>query len=866
MRVFIFILVLCLPTAALKSQVFEWVGTTDTLFSEGTNWLGGVAPSSNSDTIIFNSGSNNCFLDMGVAASVFSISSGYSGLINCDIVDVSIDGDFVMDGGVFLNTMDLSTGLRVSGNFIQTGGTFIDHGGKLAIYMTQNQTYSLSATNLSVSLVYLDSPTGSSTTRTISLSGITTNTLAQNNAGSLAFQGSIDVTSTFSLNSGRVSSVTPVGNTGTINFVGAGPILVKGVSLSKRFFGMLPSITINTSGSITFSNCLNIDGNWTHNAGQITATSASSIYFSGTTSTISGTAINGTDLNFNNLIITGTGNVTLPTTNSLVVASTYSVDGTTTNGAQAGVVFIGPNSEISGTSTVSLNEVTVINSNTLTLNTPLSIYEEVDIQGVSELNTGGYLTLESTATQKSRIDSLNGGTLNGNVKVNSYIPGPTSGWVLLGPPVNNMTVIDLENSFFITCIGCTYDPTVVPGDFYSVQGWDGDDFITTGITSATPLTPGQSLWLFVGDGPTTTSDFTFYSNLNTPIIGNYTVNIAAGTGGGPYSTQYFGLAANPYPSPLDHDLFAFANSSVLQSLNVSVYDADANGGTGGWITVPFGSNAKFPIAQGMCVEFMNGGSQPLVFDETMKATSANSVTKSVPKIPQFALQLSGAPGYKNKTHFMLSNMGSFQADKLDLHKVKSNINKSTPPPAHHSEINSLWLGEEMAVLSLPVLSSSVAIPLVCKFNSVGTYTINVTDLKVYSGCVILHDKKTNAFTNLLLKNYVFYIQDINDTNRFELLLFEDENAHSTSISTPDVTSLTKIASTSDGVYLFTQYPNATQVEIEVYNLVGQKIMDTFRFQSEQGATKLPIETNEKIIIVKVTANNEVVTKKIIINN
>ena len=861
-RLFLSILLSFLMTTG-SCQIFQWTGATDSLFSEPTNWLGNTVPvNDGSDTLLFDASSANCFLDMGLSVSTISITSNYTGLINCDVVDITVGGDFIMDGGTFYNTSDLSTGLKISGNFLQTGGTFIDHGGKISFYMTQSQTYSLSATNTSVSLIYMDSPAGSSATRTISISGVSTSSFAQNNAGTLAFQGSLDVTSTFSLNSGRMSSVTPSGNTGTINFVGTGPIIVRGVTLTKRFFGKLPNININTSGTITFSNCLNVDGSWTHNSGTISAISASSIYISGSTSSISGSAINGANLNFNNLIVTSGANLTLPTTNSLNIANTFSVDGTLTNGALSGVVFTGTNSSITGT--LSLNAIAINNSGTLTLSSPLSIFEEVDIRGGATLNTGGNLTLESSSTKKARIDSLNGGTLNGNIRINAYVPGPTTGWVLLGAPVNNMTVIDLENSFFITCTGCTYDPTVVPGGFYSVQGWDGDDFITTGINSSTPLTPGQAFWVYVGDGATTTSDLTFYSSLNTPVTSNYSVSIAAGTGAGPYSSNYFGLVANPYPSPINHDLFAFANNSALASLNGSIYDADANGGTGGWTTVPFGSTYIYPIAQGMCLEFSSGGNQTVTFDESMKAASNTSIIKAAPKIPQFALQISKASGYSDKAYFMLSDIGSYQADKLDLHKMKTDVSKSASYPPQRTDIASLWLGEEMAVLSLPVLSSSICIPLNCKFRSTGSFTINLTDLKLYTGCVILHDKKSNAFTNLTLNNYIFTVTDIKDSARFELILFEEENSHSTDIPMLNTANLTRIASTTEGVFLFTEFSNQTEVEVNVYNLIGQKIAESTTYQLDKSCTKLPIRTDEKLIIVTVKANNETVSKKVIL--
>jgi hypothetical protein len=864
MRCYVFLLLFSAYFSQIKGQVYQWTGATDTTFSDPSNWSGNILPPNDgTDSLLFDASAANCFLDGGISVKSISITSSYSGLINCDVVDITVNGDFNMDGGTFYNTSDLSTGLKVSGNFIQTGGTFIDHGGKISLYMSQNQTYTFSANNASVSLIYLDSPAGASATRTISLSGVTTSSFAQNNAGVLAFQGSIDVTSSFSLNAGRISSVTPAGNTGTINFTGSGPIIVKGVSLTKRFFGKLPNININTTGNITFSNCLNVDGNWTHNSGTVLAIPASSIYLSGSSASISGSAINGNNVNFNNLIIPSSGNITLPTTNSLMVANSFSVDGTLANGSLAGVVFSGTNSILTGTLT--LNAIAINNNGTLTISSPLSVLEDVDIRGGASLNTGGNLTLESTALKKARIDSLNGGALNGNIKVNSYIPGPTTGWALIGAPVQNMVVLDLENSFFITCTGCTYDPTVVPGGFYSVQGWDGDDFITAGINSTTPLTPGLAYWVYIGDGASTTNDLMFYSNTNAPVTGNYSVNVAAGTGAGPYSTSFYGLAANPYPSPIDHDALAFSNQGVLASVQGSIYDADANGGAGGWVTVPFGSNYSYPIAQGVCLEFSAGGNQTLVFDETMKVSSNSSIIKAAPKIPQFALQVSKAAGYSDKTYFMFSDMSAYGADKLDLHKIKSEVNKSTNSLPQRTDISSYWLGEEMAVLSLPVLTSSISIPLHCKFRSTGSCTINLTDLKLYNGCVILHDKKLNAFTNMKLNNYVFNVQDLNDSARFELVLFEDENAHSTAIAEMSTIDLTKIASTEDGVLLFTQFQNPTAVEIDAYNVVGQKIMSTLQMQLEKGSVKLPIETDDKIIIVKIKADNESISKKVILH-
>ncbi len=852
------LLIFLLSVVSIKSQTtYTWTGATDDDFNIGTNWSPTGVPSLVNDLVVFNSGSNNCRFTGGVTIGGWTITNGYSGTIDCDAFDVTINGNFVMDGGTLIMTSDNSTGFVIAngGSFFHTGGTITDNGGLMVLTMPTAQSYTLTANNISITQLRFQST--SSGSRTITTSGISTATLNWNSNLPLSLQGSIDVTSNLSISS-SASTGTPSGNSGTINFTGSGPIVFTGVTASNANRGKLPNLVLNTSGNITITNAINVQGDWTHTSGSLVSASSSSVYFSGTGATISGAAINGTSRNFNHLIVQSGASINLPTASDLVVSNTFSNVGTVSNASSAKLVFNGSASAITGVT--SLAGIAVANSSTLTINSALSTSGLVDIQGTGRLNTGNNLTLTGSSTAKGSIGPISGGTINGNVQVNAYIPGPTTGWAMIGAPVNGMTVLDLEASFFVTCTGCTYDPTVVPGNFYSVQGWDGDDFETTLISSATALTPGQGYWAYIGDGFSTTSDLTLVSNLSSVVSGAYAPTIKFGSGGGPWSTQFFGLSANPYPSPIDVDLFLLDNSFNLYCV---VHDAQ-----NGFITLPFGNGDVLPIGQGFLLESTGGGNLAVQFNEAQKVNSNTNLTRKAVNVSRFSISLNGNNNVNDKIYFSFNEETTTGFDRYDLHKMKTALSNMSQGggPTTKPYISSKWLGEEFAALSFPVLTQSVTIPLYTKVNTTGTYSITMGDIRAFNSCVVIHDKQTNAYHDMRKGPFVATISDTTTSPRFELLICQDENANSVGIQELSPVKFVAIGSNAKGAYVLTQFQKDTKATISAYNLMGQKIMDDLSIQGTETEQYLPIVTEDRVIFVKVEAEGVVTTKKILLQN
>jgi len=844
-----------------SQTTYTWTGNQSTDFNDPLNWNpSSGAPSLVNDVAIFNAGSNNCLLTGAVNIGGWMITNGYTGTIDCDVYDVTVNGTFQMDGGTFINSSETTIGLTIGngGSFIHTGGTFTDNGGIIILAMPTTQVYTLQSTGITITQLRFQST--SSGTRSITTSGITTATLNYNSTLPLSLSGAIDVTENLTI-SGSASNGTPSGHTGTINLTGTNPIVITGVSAANNARGKLPNIRVNTTSSITITNAIHVMGNWVHDAGTLVSAASSSVYFSGSGVSISGSAIDGTALNFNNVNILSGASVSLPTAADLVVARTFSNSGTVSNAASAGLVFTSSVSAVTGVS--ALERIAIASGGTLTLSSALAISELVDIRGSGRLNTGGFLTLVSNASEKGRIGEITSGTLNGNVQVNAFIPGPTTGWGLIGAPVNGMTVADLENSFFITCTGCTFDPTVVPGTFYSVQGWDGDDFTTTSITSGSPLTPGIGFWTYIGDDVSTTSNLTLIGNLSSVVTGGYNISVPAGTGGSPWTPGFFyALTANPYPSPIDADLFVFDNNANIQA-NLYIYDAN----NGAFTTVPFGGGVPLPIGQGFYVEATNSGNVSLDFFESQKIASTASHTKnSRPKVSKFSLAMKGSNGVADKTYFMFNSETTAGFDWYDTHKLKTSLASMMDGGGvvTKSHIASKWLGEEFGVLSLPIPTQSVTIPLITKVSATGVYSITVGDINDFRNCTILHDKYTNAYHDLSKGPYIVTISDTTSVPRFELLICQDENANSVGIEEFSPVKFVSIGSNANGAYVLTQFQNETSAKISAYNLIGQKIMEDMVIEGKVTEQYLPIHTADQLVIIKVEANGEVTTKKVML--
>ncbi len=879
----IFILLLVLFIKQVNSQtIWTGLGTTNN-WNDALNWSTLAVPGTTATTgedIVFDGTSvKNCIVDIDIDVNTLTVGPGYSGTIDFQSSLPVINSDYSQSSGVVIATTDE---FIIGGNFAFSGGTFTHNNGKVSLFVTNGTTTFITGTitfnELSIN------PTGlPSTQRNLNFgSGCTTSTLTLEPTNRVfGYQGTINILNTLSING--ANSNMPAGNTGTFKLNGSSAFITSSAGVGQSKLG---NILINTTGTFSMSGNIAVTSSWTNsnvatfNPNSSTVTFYNATINSGTTAvatapfdnisvatssalTISGTSrinvfgniTNGGTINCNNSRIALSGNLT---NNGTYNASTslLNLNGT---GAQS----------IGGTSTLTtLRALEISSSGTKSLTHPVNILDSLKLSGSGNLSTGGNLTLKSTTALKGRIAEItSGGTISGNVTVETFAPGGSTGWALLGVGgVSSMTMNDWYDDFPMAIEGSTTGVTSAGGYFESVQGWnEGDAYgYDTTITVNTALTPGTGFWTYLGTGISTTSDI-IIDVTGSPVTGAVPISLSNSAQTGT------NLIANPYASPISWTALRNGNSAVTNA--IYIYNADGpyasfvNGvGTNG------GSNI-IPAGQGFYVEVLSNTS--LTAQESNKRsnnTGANPLLKLNSQanigLP-IRLKINGSAGDYDETVVRFHGAATNAYDiEWDARKIFQTPGYVGYPGGYtkYTTISTKNGNADYSINSLPyALTQNAVIPVVAKVMTSGQYTITGEDMHLLppNACVTLKDKLLNVTHNIKASPYVCSINDTTSAARFELTVCADvtTGVNENAVVTLDQSVLVK--NNQGGIYVDLNFAEMTKANISVTNILGQKIVENKKVTTQNETVHFGLEPKNQLLFVTVETENNKITKKII---
>lgn len=648
---------------------------------------------------------------------------------------------------------------------------------------------------------------------------------------------------------------------GTLNLIGSNLIAANSSLLFLTLNG-----TITGSGAIQTSNNSNVNINGTGSLGTIT--------FSSTTAPIicrnlvinrtsSGSLVLGSDLKVNNVYTQTAGSVNL-NGKSLTLNGATTFPASAANGS-----FIGSSSSavtVSGAGGVTNNffmtqtssatkTLKVLNTNrSITLGNALEITDSLKVSG-GTFSCGGNLTLKSTSTLKARIAEITGGgSVTGNITVETFIPGSVAGWRNLGSAgISGLSLSNWDggsgssSNFAMTCSGCINGVTAAGGtNFVSAQSDPAGNGTYVEMISTDALTPGTGYWIYDANSLTTAINIT---QTNTgPVV---TGNKSSGTG----------FMSNPYPSPISVDRLkshtAITSVDVWNGSSYTTY----NGG------IP--SSAVIAMGQG----FYANGATNITFQESDKVSfNTFSVLKTTSTNigSVFQLQVSGANGDIDNTYLRFHGSATTGFDNdLDGYKRFATPGYLGYPGAYskYTTINTVNSNMDYAINSLPYANNADAvIPVKVKVSATGTYSIIPIDIaNLPSGaCVTLKDKLLNVTHNLRNGAYVCSINDTTSTARFELTICADITAGINTIVANTNSPL--INQDGNGAYVKINFETNTKAIISAYNVMGQKLMADKEIEGKDLTTYLDLgDVHSQVVIIRVTTAKTNTTKKIFIN-
>ena len=174
----------------------------------------------------------------------------------------------------------------------------------------------------------------------------------------------------------------------------------------------------------------------------------------------------------------------------------------------------------------------------------------------------------------------------------------------------------------------------------------------------------------------------------------------------------------------------------------------------------------------------------------------------------------------------------------------------------------LKIGNDVfSINDIGVITNTITIPLLAKALMPGQYTISAEDASNFDGCVIIKDKLLNVYNDLIINPYVFNLNDTNSSNRFELILCP--YIQPVSVKELNESNNILISQDENGAFVKTFFEQNTKTVISVYNILGQKMTKDIILNEASAITRLEINNHNQILFVKVVANNQSLTKKIV---
>ena len=525
-----------------------------------------------------------------------------------------------------------------------------------------------------------------------------------------------------------------------------------------------------------------------------------------------------------NILVDGT--IDFDATNSLDINGDFIMAGTFTPGTGE-VIFSGTTAQsISNSSggTLSFYDLTINSTGTVTASSG-----EMDLTNQMDLNTGTFanstvFNFESDATRTASIASVGSGTISGpsSYVVKRFVASRPANWGDIASPVTSTSISTWDADIFMSGVGGGNGNACCPV-FQSVYTFDavGDTF--TAVTStATTVSAGEGVELWLASNSTTLSDLTFQSK-GTIDLSDQAISVNSSGSG-------YNLLGNPFP------MFLSWTSISSDGAFGSIADEFAvfNPSTGTYSTYTDGDN--IPPCQGFWVRSTGASTLNL---RASHAASSNSSTflKRDPKANEIKLNVSVKDyPFHHTAHVRFEDNALAEKEVEDWPLMKSrqveapHISTNTPD------------GDKLFINYTNDFSEYTAIPVTVDAGISGYHMVRAVDLKNFENydCVTLEDPKDGTITDLSQGGYTFFISNEEEDYELILHLAKEGSVHCRKAVEEVAEAETGIEVVNDvnGILVNFNYDETINSTVTVYNLLGQPIMAPTRISSSEGQTRL----------------------------
>lgn len=505
----------------------------------------------------------------------------------------------------------------------------------------------------------------------------------------------------------------------------------------------------------------------------------------------------------------GTGVVTMTGNTDQFISSTGALGLYALTSNCAGTVYIGG-------SGVQMKSILQINSGTL--------------------NTGGLLTLLSSATSQGVIGPLTGGSLIGNVTVQRYHQRTATGWVSLGNSIQGKTLQDWNDDLLLTGFVGSDLPSY---GFNSVQYYDEPTlggtnsgfFGVLNINHSISDKSGFFVYMSTGAMNIDVDGDIFQGDQSLPVSYTNTLNPSA---------DGWSLVSNPYPCAIDWNSSAWSKTNINDAVYVwNATNAQHSSYVGG-VSTNGGSNI-IPSSQAFFV-VANADSPELIIEEDAKSTISQGTFKYNPiESPVIRLHVADQM-ITDEVVIRFSHEAKNTFDgNLDAYKMKSLDLAAPSITLYDAEktsyaIQSIPFDEEVTIPFCLQTEKGVRAPFTWEgINELWQYNIYLEEL---SSQVIVD---LNSVKQLELKS-----NSHEDNTPNYRLIFSKKKTRTPTVEKPS-------AYYAHGEIII-QLPakEKSPMNIVVYNIYGQEVLNQQQVSTDQSFIQIPINfsTGQYLLHIK----------------
>jgi hypothetical protein len=496
----------------------------------------------------------------------------------------------------------------------------------------------------------------------------------------------------------------------------------------------------------------------------------------------------------------------------------------------------------------------VANNLTIDSGGSLTVAANSDLTLSGDFTNNGTVTLNSDSDEFSSI--IVGGSSTGDIVYNRYVNTVGSGeWDLIGSPVDGLSI-----SGFVTTNSSVL---AANGSAYAVGYHDNTDDSWTNYTTSTVGGAGnfdiaRGYQMATSSGATMAFTGSIATTDQTQSIIN---NNGNGNGG-----RRWNLVANPFPSYLNANTNAHAsnnflsvNASVIDSNFLSIYGWDADGS--GYTIYNNTSSATY-IAPGQAffVAAASSSAANLSFTEAMQTTTGGDDFINLDPgntSSEFSLKFHQGDNLLADTKFYFDyGLGLGLDPGYDAGAYNQTMALSSRLAEEDQGIN-------MGINAMNIDSfEQTAIALVVNTESGTTFRISMEDSTIPESVdVLLLDTQTQISTNLRDQDFILTPQsDLSGMGRFYLKM------GSNSLGGNDIEeSLISIYKPSDRDCIVMEgLSNVQSGHVTLYNIMGQEVIGQNLTPNQSTQNIQTIGLDSGIYIIKLKADNLILTKKLII--